>query len=104
MLLCTLELAVESFGWTMVGPATRVPKALALVKTEKFDVVFLDVNLDGDMSWDVAAALTARSIPFLLSTGYEVGTLLPEFLQGSRFIKKPYKLNELKASILDIIK
>jgi len=47
MIISALELAFESFGWTIVGPATRVPKALALVKTENFDAVLLDVNLDG---------------------------------------------------------
>jgi light-regulated signal transduction histidine kinase (bacteriophytochrome) len=104
MIISTLELAFDSFGWTMVGPATRVPKALALAKTEDIDAVLLDVNLDGHMSWDVAAALQARGIPFVLSTGYEIGALLPDFLKGSKSIRKPFKINELKQSILDVIK
>jgi DNA-binding response OmpR family regulator len=104
MIISTLELAFDSFGWTMVGPATRVPKALDLIETERFDAVLLDVNLDGEMCWDVAASLKARGIPFVLSTGYEVGDLLPDFLRGAKYIKKPYKLNELERSILDIIK
>jgi light-regulated signal transduction histidine kinase (bacteriophytochrome) len=104
MIVRTLELVFDSIGWTMVGPATRVPKALALVKAESFDAALLDVNLDGEMSWSVAAALQARGIPFVLSTGYEVGKLLPESLKGSKFVRKPYDMAELEASILDVIK
>jgi light-regulated signal transduction histidine kinase (bacteriophytochrome) len=104
MIVNMLELVFDSLGWTMVGPATRVPKALALVLTESFDAALLDVNLDGEMSWAVATALKARGIPFLLSTGYEVGKLLPESLKGSKFIRKPYDLDILETSILDVIK
>jgi chemotaxis family two-component system sensor kinase Cph1 len=104
MITSALELAFDSFGWTMVGPATRIPKALALVNTESFDAALLDVNLDGEMSWDVAAALKARGVPFVLSTGYEVGPLLPEFLRGTKSIRKPFKIDELQKSILDILR
>ena len=104
MIISALELAFESFGWTIVGPATRVPKALALVKTENFDAVLLDVNLDGEMSWDVAEALKARGIPFVLTTGYDLDASLPASLQGSSIVRKPYNISALRKSILDIIK
>jgi light-regulated signal transduction histidine kinase (bacteriophytochrome) len=104
MIVNTLELVFESLGWTMVGPATRVGKALALIKSEQFDAVLLDVNLDGEMSWVVAEALQARGIPFVLATGYELGKLLPESLKESRFIRKPYNVTELETSILDVIR
>jgi len=104
MIIGALELTFGSFGWTMVGPATRVPKALDLVKTESFDTVLLDVNLDGEMSWDVAAALKERGIPFVLSTGYEISALLPDFLRGNKIVRKPFKVDELERAILDSIK
>ena len=104
MIISALELAFESFGWTMVGPATRISKALALLKTESFDAVLLDVNLDGEMSWDIAVALQTRGTPFVLSTGYEVGPLLPEFLRGTKSIRKPFKIDELQKSISDILR
>jgi hypothetical protein len=52
------------------------------------------------MSWDVAAALLQRSVPFVLSTGYEVGALLPDFLKARKFIRKPFKVDDLEQSIL----
>jgi chemotaxis family two-component system sensor kinase Cph1 len=104
MIISALELVFENFGWTMVGPATRVPTALALVKSEVFDAVLLDVNLDGEMSWAVAAAVQARGIPFVLTTGYELGALLPEHLKGSKSIRKPYDIDELEKSLLEVMK
>ncbi len=103
MITRALELAFDSFGWTMVGPASRVPKALALVRSESFDVALLDVNLDGEMSWGVAAALKARGVPFAFSTGYEIDGLLPDDLQGSKCVRKPFNLDELERTILQII-
>jgi light-regulated signal transduction histidine kinase (bacteriophytochrome)/CheY-like chemotaxis protein len=103
MIVNSLELVFDSFGWTMVGPATRVAKAMALMETESFDAALLDVNLDGEMSWSVAVALQAHGIPFVLGTGYEIGPILPETLKGSKFIRKPYNIDELENSILDAI-
>jgi CheY-like chemotaxis protein len=104
MIVSTLELVFDNFGWTMVGPATRIPKALALVKTESFDAALLDINLDGEMAWGVALALQARGIPFVLSTGYEIGHLLPDSLKGNKVVRKPYNIPELEASVLEVIK
>jgi len=63
---------------------------------ESFDAALLDVNLDGEMSWEIAACLKERKIPFVFSTGYDVTNILPEFLVGSPVIGKPYKLAELE--------
>jgi len=104
MIVNMLEMVFASFGWTMAGHAARLPKALAMAKSERFDAALLDVNLDGEMSWPVAEALQARGIPFVLSTGYEIGKLLPDSLRESKFIRKPYNVDELERSILDVIK
>jgi chemotaxis family two-component system sensor kinase Cph1 len=104
MLVSMLEVVFETLGWTLVGPATRVKRALELVESETFDAALVDVNLDGEMSWPVAAALQARGVPFVLSTGYALGKLLPESLRGCRVVVKPYKGAELEASILQVIR
>jgi CheY-like chemotaxis protein len=87
----------------MVGPAARISRALELVATETFEAALLDINLDGEMSWPVAEALRARGIPFVLSTGYETGQILPENLAGAAVVKKPYDVAQLKKAILDCV-
>lgn len=88
----------------MVGPAARISQALALIESASFDVALLDINLDGEMSWDVAVALQARGIPFVLSTGYEISQMLPDALKDVKFVKKPYNVDELEKAVLDAIK
>jgi len=102
MIVSLLELVFENFGWTMVGPATRVAAALELIESERIDAALLDVNLAGEMSWPVAEALQAHGIPFVLSTGYEVGHIMPESLKGVKFIRKPYNAPGLKRTIDDL--
>ena len=88
----------------MVGPATRLPKALALINTESFDAALLDINLDGEMSWPAAAALLARGIPVVLCTGYEINPMLPYFLKGSKILRKPYSADDLEGAMLDLLR
>jgi len=103
MIISALDLAFDTFGWTIVGPATRLPKALAVIKTESFDTALLDVNLDDATSWDVAAALKAPGIPFVLSLGYDITALLPDFLRGSECVRKPFRLDDLQRMILQLL-
>ena len=103
MIISLLETAFQDLGWTMVGPASRIPKALDLIASETFDAVLLDVNLDGEMSWQVAAALQARDIPFVFTTGYEISSIVPEPFSGNSVLKKPYDIRRLEKAILDIL-
>ncbi len=73
---------------------------MALISTESFDAALVDINLDGEMSWAVAAELKARQIPFVLSTGYEIGEILPGALKDARFVRKPYNIPQLENAIL----
>jgi chemotaxis family two-component system sensor kinase Cph1 len=103
LVVSALEDLFQEFGWTTVGPATRVPDALLLARSEKLDAALLDVNLNGEMSWDVAIALKERGVPFLFSTGYGVNAALPAHLAGSQVISKPFDLEELEQRMRGVI-
>jgi len=103
LLVTTLELVFDDLGWKIIGPATRKAEALALAQVESFDAALLDVNLDGEMSWEIASYLRERQIPFVFSTGYDVTNVLPDFLVGSAIIGKPYKSQELEWRLRQVI-
>jgi chemotaxis family two-component system sensor kinase Cph1 len=103
LVVSALEDLFHEYGWTTVGPATRVQDALLLAHTEKFDAALLDVNLNGEMSWDVATMLKERGVPFLFSTGYGSNAALPAHLVGSQVISKPFDLDELEQRMRDVI-
>ncbi len=103
LLIRTLEQTFEDLGWTVIGPATRVADAIFLARTESIDAALLDINLDGEMSWDVAKALRERNIPILLCSGYDLTTMLPAELLGVGFITKPCRKQELEERLSHLI-
>ena len=103
LLVMTLQEMLDELGWVVVGPANRKSDALSMAATETFDAALLDVNLDGEMSWDVAAILEKRGIPYVFSTGYDVSTVLPAALAGSTVIAKPYHARDVEQHLRQAI-
>jgi DNA-binding response OmpR family regulator len=68
------------------------------------DVVLLDVMLGGRNCADVAAGLRERSpgLPIVVSSGYDEETVIQRVgeISGSLFIRKPYRANDLVATIV----
>lgn len=84
LLIITTQTMLDDLGWLVVGPATHKAKALALARSEMFDAALLDVDLDGEMSRDVATVLRKRNITSVFSTGYDVSSVLPDAFAGGR--------------------
>ena len=89
-----LEDMLAELGCAVVGPAARVDKALAMIGAEAIDVAVLDVNLNGEMSYPIADALTARGVPFVFVTGYDKGRILDGY-QSFPVVQKPFHRSEL---------
>lgn len=86
---------LTELGAEVVGPATDIPKALALAGTAEIDAALLDVNVRGGRIDPVAAALTARGIPFVFGTGYR--NAMPE--AEAPTLEKPYTQAALEAAM-----
>jgi DNA-binding response OmpR family regulator len=85
---------LQDQGCKVVGPVPRVAPGLALATTEQLDGAFLDVNLAGEQCFPIADALAARSIPFVLLTGYGESAVPPAY-RGAPRLSKPFRLGEL---------
>ena len=103
MLIVTLEEMCEDLGWEVVGPATRLADAMVLARNGAFDAAFLDVNLDGEMSWEVAGVLKERGIKFAFSTGYDGASILPRSLADSEILRKPYRIEDIERCIRQML-
>ena len=103
LVVMSIEGFFNELGWTIVGPASRKDAALKLARSETFDAALLDVNLNGEMSWDIAAVLQERGIPFVFSTGYDGSNILPDFLAGSVVLGKPFREDELASKLRECI-
>jgi CheY-like chemotaxis protein len=84
-------------GATVIGPATSIDGAIAMIETQEIDAAVLDVNIRGERSDRVADALRLRGIPIVCATGYGQGAA--DFARGSTIIAKPYSKEKLDHSL-----
>jgi CheY-like chemotaxis protein len=91
-----IENVLRTLGVQIVGPASSVPRALALVEAGGFDGALLDVNLRGVRVDAVADALAARGVPFVFITGYGADGL-PEAHRTRPMLTKPFHDADLSA-------
>ena len=98
MIAFFIEDCLVGFGHHVVGPASRVGRALSLIKTEEFDLALLDVNVSGEEVYPAAVELRSRGIPFIFLSGYGSRGLREEW-KGSPMLEKPFAPEILEARI-----
>jgi DNA-binding NarL/FixJ family response regulator len=84
-----LEDLMESEGAVVVGSAGSVARGRDLIDQGQPEVAILDLNLAGEDSTPLAAALTDRDIPFVVVTGYDDSWLLEAGLAAAPRTQKP---------------
>jgi DNA-binding NarL/FixJ family response regulator len=81
--------AIENSGGTVVGPASTVTEALALISAGRVEAAILDVNLpDGDVG-PVIAALAGQNVKLLVHTGAGLSPELQRQYPSLRVFLKP---------------
>jgi DNA-binding NtrC family response regulator len=88
MLALDVEQALVDAGFVIAGVAGTLDKALAIIARGDLDAAIVDANLDGISAAPVAAALTARGLPFIISSGYSPEQQ-PEALRFAPLVEKP---------------
>ena len=83
-----VEQTLTEAGFAVVGVAARLEEALAMVEDGALDAAVLDANLHRVSAEPVAIALTARGLPFVVTTGY-TREQLPEGFEAGTLIEKP---------------
>jgi len=93
-----IEEFVRDLGWEVAGVAASVAAALAALDGTSADLVILDVNLQGTMSFPVAEALKARGVPFVFATAYGRAGLDGQF-EDVPLVRKPYGQADLARAV-----
>ena len=102
MIVLMLESLLIEAGFEVADVATKVEPALAFIEASAFDAAILDANLAGVSSAHVAAALTARSIPFLVVSGYATNQQNGAFSAGLH-VQKPFQTEALIEALRSIL-
>ena len=95
----TIRDHLESCGCEVVGPAASLQRALELAIGTSLDGAVLDINLDGELSFPVAACLEASGVPFVFLTGYDDPSIVPAEFRSLPHLTKPCDYAELTAAL-----
>ncbi|HEY1943656.1 MAG TPA: response regulator [Roseiarcus sp.] len=94
-----LQHRLERVGAVVIGPASSVERALALIASEPdLDAAVLDMNLGGKMAYPVADALADRRLPFVFASGYGEA-MLRERHPNAVNCDKPYEFRALAIAL-----
>lgn len=94
---------LTGLGWSVVGPATSLEEAQALVESGvHLDAAILDVNLRGRWAHGVAESLRLKGVPFVACTGYEIVDPDGRFADAP-LIVKPIAPDRLSATLTELI-
>lgn len=89
-------------GADVLGPVATVEDAKRRIDAEPtIDAVLLDINLRGELAFDVADALKRRGIPFLFVTGYDRAAI-PDRFGDAPTLRKPIDPRDLVRLIGDL--
>jgi DNA-binding NtrC family response regulator len=102
MLALDVEQALVDAGFAIAGVAGTLDKALAHIARGDLDAAIVDANLDGISAAPVAAALTARGLPFIIASGYSPEQQ-PEAMRAAPFIEKPCRPEQIIEALQRIL-
>ena len=85
-------------GFAIVGPAPTVRMGLALIDAVPIDGAVIDLDLAGQWSYPLAAALQRRGKPFVFITGYPEALIHSPFADRPCF-EKPLDLEQLVRTV-----
>ena len=97
-----LEDSLLEIGCEIASQASRFQDAMAKANTLSFDVAILDVNLNDQQTYPIAAALVERGIPFVFATGYGAANL-PDLSRQAPVLRKPFRLRDLERALRDAV-
>jgi len=94
MIATTLEFALKSQGYRVLGPVATVAEALLLLEAEQPDAALIDYRLATTTTEALLPSLDTLKIPVCVLSGYN-RTQLPPAYAGYTTLEKPFRLNTL---------
>jgi len=96
-----LEDMLGDLGHRVVAIAGRMEQAEKLAAEIPLDLAIVDVNLNGQQTYPLAAILTDRGVPFIFATGYGASGLKEEWRKIPT-LQKPFQETKLAEAISQV--
>lgn len=96
------ERALRAAGASIVGPLPRSAQAMDALARDGIDAAVVDINLGEGLSFELADALKAAGVPFVIVTGYDE-VLIPDRLADVRTVQKPADMKVVVQAVAALI-
>lgn len=93
-----LEDILVDWGCTVASVVSEIEAADEKLRSIAFDLVILDVDLNGTRTLGIAEWLAQRRIPFVFSTGYPAAGI-PQGFRNIPVVNKPFERDELARAL-----
>jgi CheY-like chemotaxis protein len=91
---------LETLGVKSVRVVNTLAGAAAIAESGDVDVAILDLNINGEMSFEVAGMFRKRGIPIVFASGYELRNRIdPDLEDTAVHLRKPYTTESLKGAL-----
>jgi CheY-like chemotaxis protein len=90
------EQILKELGAAEVETAATLRDAEERALHGRFDIALLDVNINGQMSFELAESLRQRGVPVVFATGYELKDRGIAHLDPAHCVSKPYTSERLR--------
>lgn len=97
-----LEDILADWGCTVAAVVSEIEAADEKLPSIEFDLVILDINLNGTHTFGIAEWLAQRRIPFVFSTGYPASGI-PQGFRNVPVVNKPFEREELALALVSAV-
>jgi two-component system, response regulator PdtaR len=97
----TMKSALEEVGMVVAKPAATLVAAKRLIANHIFDLAVVDINLKGEMSYDLIVRLSDQGVRVVVVSGY----VAPEesIASAAAVLQKPLSKVELIATLRQVM-
>ena len=97
----TMKSALEEVGMVVAKPAATLAAAKRLIANHIFDLAVVDINLKGEMSYDLIVRLSNQGVRVVVVSGY----VAPEesIASAAAVLQKPLSKVELIATLRQVM-
>lgn len=93
------ETMLRELGAAAVEIVSNFEAALEHAENGSYDLVVLDLNLNGTLSFPIAEAFERRNIPVVFASGYELRNRPLAGFPGGTVVSKPYTAERFREAI-----
>lgn len=86
--------ALQRHGASILGPAANARRGRELMRQQRPDCALLDINLNGNLAFELASEFQSQGVGTIFTTGYDAA-FLPEAFRDAPCVQKPVNLQAL---------